>query len=66
MHVIRWVVEHELGKQLINFLFFYDEGVNLTSEKHDPCAQKSPTQKKKTRTPYRRHRCGAGQIPSEG
>ena len=26
----------------------------------------SPTQKKKTRIPCRRHRCGAGQIPSEG
>ena len=50
------------------FIFFMltDEAVNLTSEKHDPCAQKSPTQKKKTRIPCRRHRCGAGQIPSEG
>ena len=28
--------------------------------------KKSPTQKKKTKIPYRRHRCGAGQIPSEG
>ena len=26
----------------------------------------SPTQKKKTKIPCRRHRCGAGQIPSEG
>ena len=43
-----------------------DEAVNLTSEMHDPCAQESPTHKKKTRTPCRRHRCGAGQIPSEG
>ena len=43
-----------------------DEAVNLTSEKHDPCVQKSPTQKKKTRIPCRRHWCGAGQIPSEG
>ena len=43
-----------------------NEVVNLTSEKHDPCAQKSPTQKKKTRIPCRRHWCGADQIPSEG
>ena len=43
-----------------------DEAVNLTNEKHNPCAQKSPAQKKKTRTPCRRHRRGAGQIPSEG
>ena len=43
-----------------------DEAVNLTSEKHDPCAQKSPTQKKKTRIPCRRYRCRASQIPSEG
>ena len=28
--------------------------------------KKSPTQKKKTRIPCIRHRCGAGQIPSEG
>ena len=28
-------------------------------------SNKSPTQKKKTRIPCRRHRCGAGQIPSE-
>ena len=27
--------------------------------------KRSPTQKKKTRIPCRRHRCGAGQIPSE-
>ena len=49
----------------IPFKFVIDEAVNLTSEKHNPCAQKSPTQKKKTRIPCKRHRCGAGQIPSE-
>ena len=43
-----------------------DDAVNLTSEMHDPCAQESSTHEKKTRTPYRRHRCGAGQTPSEG
>ena len=43
-----------------------DDVVILTSEMHDPCAQESPTHEKKTRTPYRRHRCGAGQTPSEG
>ena len=43
-----------------------DDAVNLTSEKHDLYTQKSPTQKKKTRIPCRRHRCGAGQILSEG
>ena len=43
-----------------------DDAVNLTSEKHDPCAQKSPTQKKKTRIPCSRYRCGASQIPSKG
>ena len=44
----------------------FDDVVNLTSEMHDPCAQESPTHEKKTRTPYRRHRCGAGQTPSKG
>ena len=43
-----------------------DDAVNLTSEMHDPCAQESPTHEKKTRAPYRRHRCRAGQTPSEG
>ena len=50
----------------IPFKFVIDEAVNLISEKHDPCAQKSPTQKKKTKIPCKRHRCGAGQIPSKG
>ena len=43
-----------------------DDAVKFTSEMHDPCAQESPTHEKKTRTPYRRHRCGADQTPSEG
>ena len=30
------------------------------------CSNKSPTQKKKTKSHCRRHRCGVGQIPSEG
>ena len=53
---------------LSNFILFLvsDDAVNLTSEMHDPCAQESPTHEKKTRTPYRRHRCGAGQTPSKG
>ena len=53
---------------LSNFILFLvsDDAVNLTSEMHDPCAQESSTHEKKTRTPYRRHRYGAGQIPSEG
>ena len=54
------------AQELDEFTSDTDEAVNLTSEKHDPCAQKSPTQKKKTRIPCRRHRCGVGQIPSEG
>ena len=48
------------------YLKLTDDAVNLTSEMHDPCAQESPTHEKKTRTPYRRHRYGAGQTPSEG
>ena len=43
-----------------------DEAVILTSEMYDPCTQESPTHKKKTRTPYKRHQCRAGQIPSKG
>ena len=49
-----------------NFVKYSDDAVNLTSEMHDPCAQESPTHEKKIRTPYRRHRYGAGQILSEG
>ena len=50
--------------QLVNM--GVDDAVKFTSEMHDPCAQESPTHEKKTRTPYRKHRCGAGQTPSEG
>ena len=54
----------------LSYFFFPDDAVNLTSEKHDPNAQmnhlqKEENKKKKTKRPYRRHRCGAGQIPSE-
>ena len=42
-----------------------DDAVNITSELHDPNAQKSHMRNKKKR-PNREHRCSAGQIPSEG
>ena len=53
------------GLSFINVLIC-DDAVRFTSEMHDPCSQESPTHEKKTRTPYRRHQCGAGQTPSEG
>ena len=66
MVVIGVYLNRWLDRWWLLLVFVCDEAVNLTSEKHDPYAQKLPTQKKKTRIPCRRHRCGAGQIPSEG
>ena len=44
-----------------------DEAVNLTSELHDHNARVNHLRKKeKIKRPSREHRCGAGQIPSEG
>ena len=43
-----------------------DDAVNLTSEKHDPNTQMNHLQKEENKKRHCiRHRCGAGQMPSE-
>ena len=51
---------------ITKFKIYIDDAVKFTSEMHDPCAQTVTYKEKKMRTPYRRHRCGAGRTPSEG
>ena len=63
----RWGLGEHFGDLVMESMAVSDEAVNLTSELHDPNAQVNHLRKKEERKrPSREHRCGAGQIPSEG